>query len=83
MAYNYRYIENLKQFNVTHFTLKLTDSDNILPELSIPIILNDNECNQENLDKIANDLITSNATYTINNSIVDQQDNTSEFNQVI
>lgn len=59
MSYAYEYTEGLKQFGMVHLILKLIDSDNILPEVIIPVILDDSENNEENLNKIANELIIS------------------------
>lgn len=67
MSYAYEYIEGLKQFDIIHLTLKLTDSDNILPEVILPVVLSDSEYNQDNLIRIANELIDS---YTITESII-------------
>jgi hypothetical protein len=62
MSYAYQYTEGLKQFGMVHLILKLTDSDNILPEVIIPIILDDSENNEENLSRIVNQLINSYTT---------------------
>jgi len=60
MSYAYQYAEGLKQFGMVHLILKLTDSDNILPEVNIPVVLDDSEYTEENLIKIANEIIASN-----------------------
>jgi hypothetical protein len=59
MSYAYQYAEGLKQFGMVHLILKLTDSDNILPEVNVPVVLDDSENNEVNLARIANELINS------------------------
>ncbi len=59
MSYAYEYTEGLKQFGMVHIMLKLIDSDNILPEINIPVILNNSEYSEENISKIANTIINS------------------------
>jgi hypothetical protein len=60
MSYAYEYTEGLKQFGMIHLVMKFTDSDNILPEMNIPMVLNDFEYSTENLAKIADQIIYSN-----------------------
>jgi len=59
MPYAHEYTEGLKQFGVIHLMLKLNDSDGILPEVVLPIVLSNNEYTEENLITIANQLIES------------------------
>jgi hypothetical protein len=77
MSYAYEYTEGLKQFGMVHLILKLTDSDNILPEVNIPVVLDDSEYHEENLARIANQLIQSNTPVieevTINSNPEPQQ----------
>ena len=59
MSYTHEYTEGLKQFGVIHLMLKLIDTDGLLPEVVIPVVLSNNEYTEENLNKIANQLIDS------------------------
>jgi hypothetical protein len=58
MAYSYEYICKITQFDVTNYTLKLTDNEGVYPDCFIPIILSESDCYEENLNNIANDMIT-------------------------
>ena len=60
MPYTYEYTENCKQFGMIHLIIKLIDSDNILPEINFPVVLNENEYNDELLNNIGLQLIESN-----------------------
>lgn len=70
MPYTHEYTEGLKQFGVIHLMLKLIDTDGILPEVLLPIVLSDNEYTEENLITIANQLIES---YT-NSQLINQKE---------
>lgn len=72
MSYAYQYTEGLKQFGMVHLILKLTDSDNILPEVNIPVVLDDSENNEENLNRIASELILSSTpiVFTVVNDVI-------------
>ena len=70
MPYTHEYTEGLKQFGVIHLMLKLIDSDGILPEVLLPIVISDNEYTEENLITIANQLIDS---YTNPHSITQEE----------
>lgn len=70
MPYTHEYTEGLKQFGVIHLMLKLTDSDGVLPEVLLPVVVSDNEYTEENLITIANQLIDS---YTNPQSITQEK----------
>jgi len=57
MAYSYEYISKVKQLGVVNYTLKLTDDLGVYPDCFIPLILSESECSDENLDRIANEMI--------------------------
>ena len=59
MSYTYEYTEGLKQFGMVHLILRINNSDNNLPEINIPIILNEVEYKEEKLNQIANSIIES------------------------
>ena len=69
MSYAYEYTEGLKQFGMVHLILKLTDSDNILPEVTIPVVLDESEYFEENISKIANTIIDS---YTQSTPVIEE-----------
>ena len=80
MAYMYEYTENIKQFGVVHIIMKLKDSDNILPELTVPVILNDDSFIVENLDKKFNEIINLCKMETI--PLVTENINTTLFEEI-
>jgi hypothetical protein len=59
MSYAYEYTKLLQQFGIIHLILKLTDSEGIKPESTIPVVLNESEYTDENLVLIANQIIDS------------------------
>ena len=59
MSYAYEYTEGLKQFGMVHLILKFNDSDNILPEITIPVVLDESEYSGDKIDIIANQIINS------------------------
>ena len=59
MSYAYEYTEGLKQFGMVHLILKFTDSDNILPEITIPVVLDNSEYSGDKINIIANQIIDS------------------------
>ena len=59
MPYTYEYMNKISQFGVINYTLKLTDSDGILPEICMPVILSESEDNYDNLNNIANNMISN------------------------
>jgi hypothetical protein len=57
MPYTYEYTETLRQFGIVHIALKLIDTDNQLPEINVPVVLDESEYNEDNLNKITNEII--------------------------
>jgi hypothetical protein len=64
MPYTYEYMNKITQFGVINYTLKLTDSDGILPDLFLPVILSESEDTYENLSNIANNIIANSTSTT-------------------
>jgi hypothetical protein len=60
MPYNFEYTNELKQFGMTYYVLKLIDSDGILPDIYHPVIVDDNNLEDGTLQGIANKLIQQN-----------------------
>jgi len=59
MPYTYEYMNKITQFGVINYTLKLTDSDGVLEDVFMPVILSESEDNDAVLDSIANGMIAS------------------------
>jgi len=57
MSYSFKYTEGLNQLGMIHLMLNLFDSDGILPDVNVPVVLDQSEYYEENLNKIANQLI--------------------------
>ena len=72
MPYDYEYTEGLKQFGMIHLVMKFTDSDNILPEMNVPMVLNEFEYSTENLAKIADQIIYSNTPKLIEVEVINE-----------
>jgi len=82
MPYVHEYINQQEMAGTVKYTLKLTDSDGILPEQFIPIILHKSESNEERLFDIAKDMIIqvileNQKTETV---VSDETDNISQEN---
>jgi hypothetical protein len=58
MSYSYQYTNKLSQFGMTNYNLKLTDSDKILPEFNVPVIVKDSDLSEELLINIAQNTIS-------------------------
>lgn len=67
MSYSYQYTNKLSQFGMTNYNLKLTDSDGILPEFTVPVIVRDSDLSEELLINIAQNAI-SHKLQEINNA---------------
>ena len=67
MSYSYQYTNKLSQFGMTNYNLKLTDSDGILPEFAVPVIVRDSDLSEELLINIAQNAI-SHKLQEINNA---------------
>jgi hypothetical protein len=72
MPYTYEYMNKITQFGVINYTLKLTDSDGILPEVFLPVILSESEDNYDNLNDIANNMIATSTPISQEVAVVDQ-----------
>jgi nitrogen regulatory protein PII-like uncharacterized protein len=59
MPYTYEYMNKITQFGVINYTLKLTDSDGMLPDVFLPVILSESEDNYDNLNDIANNMLAN------------------------
>jgi len=57
MSYSYKFINKLDQLGMVHYTLILEDSDKILPEYSMNIILKSIEDAEEKKKEIAENII--------------------------
>jgi len=57
MSYSYKFINKLDQLGMVHYTLILEDSDKILPEYSMNIILKSIEDTEEKKKEIAENII--------------------------
>ena len=57
MAYEYSIINKLDQFGITIFTIKLKDTDNILPEVLIPAFLHSDVINEESIKNLCDKVI--------------------------
>ena len=60
MAYSYQYTEGLKQFNMVHIMLNITDSDGILPEIIAPVILDESQYTEESIKQLVDNIISNN-----------------------
>jgi hypothetical protein len=60
MAYSYQYTEGLKQFNMVHIMLTITDSDGILPEIIAPVILDESQYTEESIKQLVDNIISNN-----------------------
>jgi hypothetical protein len=72
MPYTYEYMNKITQFGVINYTLKLTDSDGLLPDVFLPVILSESEDNYDNLNDIANNMITNSTPISQEVAVVDQ-----------
>ena len=70
MAYQSNYINKSKQFNIINYTLALTDSQGLMPDIFLPVILEESEDTEENLNRIAQDMINQ-STISINSITTD------------
>lgn len=57
MSFSYEYINKFKQLGIVNYTLRLMDSQENSSDIFIPVILNESEDTEENLNKIASDMI--------------------------
>ena len=57
MPYIYKFTNELEQFGLCSFKLELTDTDGVLPELSIPVIFKQGEDTEENQKQLAAQII--------------------------
>lgn len=57
MPYIHKYTKELEQFGLCSFKLELTDTDNIFPSLTIPVIQRVGEYTDESLHELAMRLI--------------------------
>ena len=57
MSFSYEYINKFKQLGIVNYTLRLIDSQENSSDIFIPIILSELEDDEENLNKIASDMI--------------------------
>lgn len=53
MAYGYQYLNEFKQFGIINYTLRLIDDEGVMPNVDIPVIINESELNDNNLENIA------------------------------
>ena len=57
MPYAYKFTKELEQFGLCSYRLTLTDSDSILPELNIPVVLKQEENTEYNMKSLAERVI--------------------------
>lgn len=57
MPYIYKFTKELEQFGLCSYRLTLTDSDSILPELNIPVVLKQEENTEDNMKSLAERVI--------------------------
>lgn len=60
MPYIYNFTKELEQFGLCSFRLNLTDSDSVLPDLSIPVVFRVGEDTEEKKEEIAIRMIAEN-----------------------
>ena len=58
MPYDYKFTNETEQCGLRSFKLELTDSDNILPYLSIPIIFEQGQDTEEAMHELAARIIS-------------------------
>ena len=58
MPYVYEYINKITQLGVINYTLKLSDTDGILQDVFIPVVVSELENNPDVLANIANNMIS-------------------------
>jgi len=68
MAYSYQYNEGLKQFNMVHIMLTIVDLEGILPEMIIPVILDESQYNEENIKQLVYSITSNNTPIITENS---------------
>ena len=73
MPYSYKFSKELEQYGLCSYRLTLTDSDSILPELNMPVILKQGEENEEQMRSLAEKVISQNTP-----TVVEEQPITEE-----
>ena len=53
MAYGHQYLNEFKQFGIINYTLRLIDDEGVMLNVDIPVIINESELNDNNLENIA------------------------------
>jgi hypothetical protein len=58
MSYSYNYTNKIDQFGMTNFNLKFSDSEGVLPDFSLPVIVRNSDLTEELLIGIAENAIS-------------------------
>jgi hypothetical protein len=56
MAYGHQYINEFKQFGVISYTLRLIDDEGVMPNVTIPVVIQESMLNDEHLTNVASSL---------------------------
>lgn len=58
MSYSYNYTNKIDQFGITNFNLKFSDSEGVLPDFSLPVIVRNSDLTEDLLKGIAENAIS-------------------------
>ena len=58
MSYSYNYTNKIDQFGMTNFNLKFSDSEGVLPDFNLPVIVRNSDLTEELLIGIAENAIS-------------------------
>jgi hypothetical protein len=56
MAYGHQYINEFRQFGVISYTLRLIDDEGVMPNVTIPVVIQESMLNDEHLTNVASSL---------------------------
>lgn len=56
MAYGHEYINEFKQFGVISYTLRLIDDEGIMPNVTVPVVIEESNLNEEHMLNVASSL---------------------------